>query len=184
MKNFFAKTFHIILAALVTLPTLAWSVSVPNADTPVFYLVSSSTSSSNLLPVRMSSTGNGYASLTGTGVPAQFYFYQGRLTIYDPNNNSLPYFPLINSFQNDVASCDTFGALVFVQGGSSNKCAKSSSFQIQSNGQNSQLGAELVFNYVGGFYSCSNGQEVFYKLNPSDGPTGCDRIHLWTVPTA
>ena len=113
-----------------------------------------------LQPVRMSSAGSGYASLTGTGVPAQFYFYQGRLTIYDPNNNTLPYLPLINSFQNNVASCDTFGALVFVQGGSTNKCAKYSSFQIQSNGQNSQLGAELVFNYVGGFYSCSSGQEV------------------------
>ncbi|KAF8183651.1 hypothetical protein BJ912DRAFT_1061213 [Pholiota molesta] len=53
-----------------------------------------------------------------------------------------------------------------------------------SNGQNSQLGAELVFNFVGGFYSCNSGQEVWYKINSSDGPTGCDAIHLWTVPVA
>jgi hypothetical protein len=56
--------------------------------------------------------------------------------------------------------CQRFGARAFVRGTSTNKYASYSSFQIQSNGQNSQLGAELVFNYVGGFYACSSGQEV------------------------
>lgn len=102
-------------------------------------------------------SGNGVASLTGTGAIGQFYFYQGRLTAYDPTT---AYIPLINTQQTDVSTCAKSGALAFVQGGSTNKCASYSSFQIQSDTQNSQLGAQLVFNYVGGFYLCSNGQEV------------------------
>ena len=111
-----------------------------------------------LQPLRLAAgSGNGVASLTGTGAIGQFYFYQGRLTAYDPTT---PYIPLINTLQTDVSTCAKSGALVFVQGSSTNKCASYSSFQIQSDTQNSQLGAQLVFNYVGGFYSCSNGQEV------------------------
>jgi hypothetical protein len=178
MKSILSKACYAILATIATCPILTWSLTIPNADTPVFYLVSSSTSSSNLLvskvhalihfatafssvfqPLRMNSAGSGSASLLGSGPPAQFYFYQGQLTVYDPNGNIFPYRPLINSAQISTG-CETFGALVFVQGSSTNKCARSTSFQIQSNGQDSQLGAELVFNFVGGFYSCNSGQEV------------------------
>ncbi|CAA7266674.1 unnamed protein product [Cyclocybe aegerita] len=180
MKNIFASSLFLLSA----IPALIWGATVPNADTPLFYLVSSSKSPANLLPVRMSSGGGGgLATLKGSGVPAQLYFYQGTLTVYDPNNNTFPYRPLVNSIQ-DASGCQSFGALVFVQGTSTNKCARYSSFQIQSNAENSQLGAELVFNYVGGFYACGSGQEIWYKINASDGPSGCDLIHLYTVPTA
>lgn len=100
--------------------------------------------------------GGGLASLLGGGPPALFYFYQGALTVSDGTQT---YRPLINTVQ-DANGCQNFGALAFVQGTSTNKCASYSSFQIQSDGQNGQLGAELVFNYVGGFYACSSGQEV------------------------
>ncbi|KAJ3516880.1 hypothetical protein NLJ89_g859 [Agrocybe chaxingu] len=172
MKNIFASS----LLHLSAIPALIWATTVPNADTPLFYLVSSSQSPVNLLPVRMpSGGGGGVATLGASGVPAQFYFCQGALTVYDPNNNVFPYRPLVNSVQ-DASGCQSFGALVFVQGTSTNKCARCSSFQIQSNAENSQLGAELVFNYVGGFFACGSGEEIWYKINPSDGPSGCDLI--------
>jgi hypothetical protein len=104
----------------------------------------------------LSSGGGGFASLLGWGPPALFYFYQGALTVSDGTQS---YRSLINTMQ-DANGCQKFGALAFIQGTSTNKCASYSSFQIQSTGQNSQLGAELVFNYVGGFYACSSGQEV------------------------
>lgn len=103
--------------------------------------------------------GGGSASLIGSGTPALFYFYQGQLTVYDPNGNSFPYRPLINTVP-AASGCSNFGALQFVQGTSTNKCASYSSFQLQSNQQDSQLGAELVFNFTGGFYACNGGAEV------------------------
>ena len=33
-------------------------------------------------------------------------------------------------------------------------------FSIQSDTENSQLGAQLSFNSVGGFYACGSGQDV------------------------
>lgn len=58
--------------------------------------------------------------------------------------------------------CSPGGALVFVQGSSSNKCAKGSTFGIQSDIENSQLGAKLVFNWVGGFYACGTANDVCF----------------------
>ncbi|KIJ97811.1 hypothetical protein K443DRAFT_681251 [Laccaria amethystina LaAM-08-1] len=77
--------------------------------------------------------------------------------------------------------CTTYGGLDFVQGTSTNKCASYSGFQIQSNTENSQLGAQLVVNFEGGFYVCS-GNTVAYKVNPGDGPSGCTPVSLYTVP--
>ena len=77
------------------------------------------------------------------------------------------------------------------------------SFQIQSDTENSQLGAQLVFNYVGSFYACGSGQDVgvdvqfvvcivfaddlfqvWYQADATDGPPGlqCSPINLYTVP--
>ncbi len=77
------------------------------------------------------------------------------------------------------------------------------SFQIQSDTENSQLGAQLTFNYVGGFYACGSGKDVgvdiqlvvcriftnkcfqvWYQASPTSGPPGlqCSPIALWTVP--
>jgi len=107
----------------------------------------------------MNASGGGSASLVCSGVLARFYFSQGTLAIYDPNGNNLPYRPLINTLPGPNG-CQTFGALTFVQGSSTNKCGSFNTFQIQSNSQDSQLGSELVFNFVGGFYACNGGQEV------------------------
>ncbi|KAF8800740.1 hypothetical protein BYT27DRAFT_7015024, partial [Phlegmacium glaucopus] len=155
---------------------------VPGADTPSFYLVSSSSSTyANLLPLRINGGSGGYASLTGSGPIGQYYFYQGHLVASDPAGTSSTYRPVIGAIPLSTG-CTTYGSFGFVQGSSSDKCALYDSFQIQSNTQNSQLGAKLVFNYVGGFYACGSGQDVWYKVNPGDGPSGCSAIDLYTVP--
>ncbi|KAJ2929931.1 hypothetical protein H1R20_g7183, partial [Candolleomyces eurysporus] len=51
-----------------------------------------------------------------------------------------------------------------------------------SNPENSQLGAKVTFNWVGGFYVCGTNKEVYYKVNSADGPTGCTPIDLYTLP--
>ncbi|KDR71543.1 hypothetical protein GALMADRAFT_102529 [Galerina marginata CBS 339.88] len=157
------------------------SVVLPGADTPLFYLVASSSNApSNLLPLRLNGGAGGYATLTGTAAIGKFYFYQGRLTAQDPAGITT-YRPLIGSVLGSTG-CSTYGSLGFVQGSSSDKCARYDGFQIQSNTENSQLGAMLVVNYVGGFYACGSGQDVWYKLAAGDGPTGCSPISLYTVP--
>ncbi|KAF8162644.1 hypothetical protein B0H34DRAFT_692346 [Crassisporium funariophilum] len=180
MKNILT----VATALLAAFPALVMGATVPNADTPLFYLVSTSQSTSNMLPVRLpSGGGGGYPSLSGDGTYAQFYFYQGALTVYDPNGNASPFRPLIDAHQ-DADGCQKYGAFGIVQGSSTNKCASYTTFQIASNSENSQLGAELVFNYLGGFYSCGSGAEIWYKIDASNGPSDCVRIHLYTVPVA
>lgn len=100
-----------------------------------------------------------YASLTGNGPIGQFYFYQGKLTALDPAGTTTTYRPLIGSLLGS-SGCSTYGPLGFTQGSSSNKCARYDSFQIQSNNENSQLGAKLVFNFEGGFYACESSRDV------------------------
>lgn len=112
----------------------------------------------------------GDASLTGSSPFAKFYFWQGYLTAMDPtgatdpNGNPYTYRPYVNSVEN-ASGCSAGGAFGFVQGTSTNKCTQYTSFQIQSDGENSQLGAALVFNYVGGFYACGSGQNVRPKAS-------------------
>jgi len=174
------KSFFLSLIVLLLSPLLAVSVRIPNADTPLFYLVSSSqNAASNLLPVRINPSGGGDASLTGSGPPAQFYFFQGALTARDASGTT--YRPYVNSIQG-ASGCSAGGAFGFVQGTSTNKCTQYTSFQIQSDQENSQLGANLVFNYVGGFYACGSGQNVFYEKNAADVPSGCSAVTLNTVP--
>ncbi|KAF8889413.1 hypothetical protein CPB84DRAFT_1447297 [Gymnopilus junonius] len=173
------KTFcALFLFLFATLPSLTWSATIPNADTPLFYLVATSPASVNLLPLRKTAGGGGYASLLGSGAPAEFYFWQGQLALYDPSGF---YRPFIDTHE-DANGCQKFGALGYSGGSNTNKCASFGGFQLQSNTQDSQLGAQLVFNYVGGFYSCTSGSQVWYKINPDDGPTGCQPIILYTVP--
>ncbi|PPQ74061.1 hypothetical protein CVT25_001988, partial [Psilocybe cyanescens] len=124
----------------------------------------------------------GYTTLTGTGPIGQFYFTQGRLTALDPaGSTSVTYMPVLGSVLGPTG-CSTYGQLGFVQGASSNKCARYDGFQIQSNTENSQLGAQLTLNYVGGFYACGSGQDIWYKLSPNDGPSSCSPVSLYTVP--
>ncbi|KAF8326939.1 hypothetical protein F5887DRAFT_1164314 [Amanita rubescens] len=156
--------------SIVALASFAGAVTVPGADTPSFYL-----------PLRTSGGTGDYASLTGNGPIGVFYFFQGRLTASSPSGDTNTQRPLISG---DPVStgCTTYGPLGFVQGSSTNKCALFDAFQIQPDTENSQLGAGLTFNYVGGFYACGSGQDVWYKVHPEDGPSDCTSITLWTVP--
>ena len=60
-----------------------------------------------------------------------------------------------------ISECSTYGQLGFA-GSTSDKCALRDTFGIQSNTENSQLGAKLVFNSVGGFYACGSGLDVSF----------------------
>jgi len=77
----------------------------------------------------------------------------------NPPNTAFLYRPNIGSVLGSTG-CSTYGPLGFVQGSSSNKCARYETFQYQANPENSQLGSRLVFNWVGGFYSCGSGKDV------------------------
>ncbi|KAF8954878.1 hypothetical protein BDZ97DRAFT_1915982 [Flammula alnicola] len=179
MKYFGSK---FILSVVASLALCVSSVVVPGADTPLFYFVASSpNASSSLLPLRITGGTGGYSTLTGTGPIGQFYFYQGRLTVLDPAGTQMTYLTLLG-FPLGPNGCATYGPLGFFPGASSNKCARYDGFQIQSDTENSQLGAQLVYNYVGGFYSCGSGQDIWYKVSAGDGPTGCSPVSLYTVP--
>ncbi|KAF8884658.1 hypothetical protein BD779DRAFT_1442999 [Infundibulicybe gibba] len=175
------------LLSLVTLaiaPSLVFSKVLPGADTPLFYLVSTSlVGAENLLPLRTSGGSNGGSALTGSGPIGQFYFKQGQFVAVNPDD------PTQSSVLNTLisgrpvgAGCTTAGALVFVQGSSTNKCARSDQpFSLHSDPENSQLGASLTLD-PGSFYACGPEQEVWYKGPVDDGPGGCNPISLYTVP--
>jgi len=172
------------LLALTALATTTNTVIPPGADTPAFYLVASSSSTnSNLLPLRTDGGAGGYATLTGTGPIGEFYFFQGKLVAAPRPGETATQRPLIGSIPSS-GGCSTYGPLGFTGGSSSDKCAQYNTFSIQSNGENSQLGAKLAFNSVGGFYACGSGQDVWYQVSQSDGPPGlqCGPIDLYTVP--
>jgi len=155
---------------------------IPGASTPVFYLVSSSSSEpANLLPLRLTGGAGGYSTLTGSGPIGKFYFYQGYFVVSDSTPTILDRV-LIGS-QPYALGCTPYGQLGSSTS-SSDYCAQYNSFEIQSDTENSQLGAFLVFNYVGGFYACGSGQDVWYLADPTDGPSGlqCSPINLYTVP--
>jgi len=109
--------------------------------------------------LRLNGGPGGFATLTGTGPIARLYFFQGRLTALDPAGSSNPFRPFVSATLG-ASGCSTYGPLAFVQGSTTNKCGRFESFQIQSNTENSQLGAKLVFNYQGGFFACGASQDV------------------------
>lgn len=166
------------------LPTICLSVVVPGADTPLFYLSSSSSSlDSNLLPLRISGGAGNYATLTGTGPIGKLYFFQGQLTGQDPAGTTSTYRPYISGIPT-ASGCTDYGPLGFIQGSGTDKCAVFNSFQIQSDTENSQLGAKLVFNFQGGFHACGAGRDIWYKVSPNDGPSDCHEVDLYTIPVA
>ena len=107
--------------------------------------------------MRSSEGTEGTLSLGGNGAIQEFYFYQGALvtTGSTPNNEVRV---LITS-QPSPQGCTTYGQLGYSTSQSS-YCAEYNGFEIQSDIHNSQLGASLVFNYVGNFYSCGSNAEV------------------------
>jgi len=163
---------------------LVSSLVIPGASTPVFYLVATTPGSSdpaNLLPVRLSGGTGGYASLTGSGPFGQFYFYQGYFVVVGSTPTILD--QVLIASQPYVSGCTPYGQLGYSTS-DSDYCAQYHSFEIQSDTENSQLGAFLVFNYVGGFYACGSTLDVWYIADPTNGPSGlqCSPINLYTVP--
>jgi len=162
---------------------LVSSLVVPGASTPVFYLVASTTNdpAANLLPLRVATATGGTSSLTGSGPIGQFYFFQGNFVLLDPTQSSTSRGNIGSVPLN--SGCSPFGPLGFF-GSTSDKCTAFATFGIQSNSQNSQLGAFLEFNFVGGFYACGSSQDVWYIQNPANSPPGltCSPISLYTVP--
>jgi len=178
MKNFLLP----LLSVLALAPALIHAIVPPGASTPEFYLVASAQgSAANLLPVRTSGGAGGYATLSGTAPIGIYYFYQGSLVAVTSPTSTSTLKPLIApAFE---SGCTTWGQLGFGSG-STNKCVLYNSFYIESDSENSQLGAALTFNFAGGFYACGSGLDIYYQVSPSDGPPNlsCTPINLWTVP--
>ena len=176
----FSPAICVLIGSLITLVS---SVVVPGASTPIFYLVASTSSApaANLLvrdfhllwspkfietfylqPLRLTGGANGYTTLSGSGPIGKFYFYQGKFVALDSTQSStdrgnIGAVPL-------SSGCSTYGQLGFSPS-SSDKCANYNTFNIQSDTENSQLGAFLVFNFVGGFYACGSGNDVCVAIN-------------------
>lgn len=172
----------ITLSILTVFISTVTAIVPPGASTPLFYLVASSKNggSGNLLvsthlnssphsltstikkPLRTNGGAGGYATLTGSGPIGQFYFSQGTLYTLPQQPNSIsPQRALIGSILGSTG-CSNYGSLGFTEGSSSNKCARYNTFNIQSNQENSQLGARLSFNFVGQFYACGSGEDVSF----------------------
>ncbi|KAF8345117.1 hypothetical protein F5887DRAFT_1197951 [Amanita rubescens] len=168
--------------SIAALASFAGAVVVPGASTPSFYLVATSNATGpNLLPLRTSGGSGDYATLTGSGPIGVYYFYQGALTAAPAPGSTQTQLPFIGAVL--ATECLNYGQLGFSTGGSTDKCAMFNTFEIQSDTENSQLGAELTFNYVGGFYACGSGQDVWYQASPTSGPPlQCAPIALWSVP--
>ena len=85
-----------------------------------------------------------------------FYFYQGVLTAA-PAGSTVTQPAVIAAIPE--SDCTTYGQLGFVTD-SSDYCAMYNTFSIQSDTESSELGSQLAFNSVGGFYACGSGQDV------------------------
>jgi hypothetical protein len=171
------------LALFTTLISTAVAIIPPGADTPLFYLVASSKNggSGNLAPLRTTGGTGGYSTLTTSNPIGQFYFSQGTLTAAPLPGSTTTQRAVLGSIPLSTG-CTEYGPFGFVGGSSSDKCAKYSPFAIQSDPENSQLGARLTFNSTGQFYACGSGEDVYYKTDPSQGPQDCTAIDLYTVP--
>ena len=104
--------------------------------------------------MRTSGGTGSFAALGGGGPIGKLYFYQGRLVAQGSGSSFSPAY--INATPS--SECTTFGPLGF--GSGSNKCALSQGFELQSDTENSQLGAKLVFKNQGGFVACGATQDV------------------------
>jgi hypothetical protein len=120
-------------------------------------------------PVRLNGGSNYFSILTGNGPIAKFYFAGGQFVAVDPSGSTQPYRGLVNTQQTGTGTCATYGQFGTVWGSSTNKCASYNTFGLQSNSENSQLGARLVFNWVGGFYVCGSQKEVGVSLYVARG---------------
>ena len=66
----------------------------------------------------------------------------------------------------EFSGCTADGPLGFTRN-TTVKCDEFTTFALQSDTENSQLGAMLTFNSVGGFYACGSTQDVrviFYQM--------------------
>jgi hypothetical protein len=109
--------------------------------------------------LRISGGTDDFATFTGIGPIGQLYFDQGKLVAQDPNGSTNVYKPFVSAIPSS-SGAPRMDSLGFIQGSTTNKCASFDNFQIQSDTENSQLGAALVFNYQGGFYACGPSQDV------------------------
>ncbi|KAJ3538437.1 hypothetical protein NMY22_g5169 [Coprinellus aureogranulatus] len=160
----FSVALSLSLAMLVDFVA---AVMVPGASTPLFYLVASGTTSTScFFPYVRLRDSSGAWFISDSGAPAQFYFMGNRLVVNGRQSS-------VNTRQVGSGSCANSGQVVTTPGSNTNKCATFDTFGLESNRENSQLGAHLVFNNVGSFYVCGRQRDVYYKRNPSDEPSDC-----------
>ncbi|KAG8872528.1 hypothetical protein FRB97_007561 [Tulasnella sp. 331] len=116
---------------------------------PDFYLISVTTDpSANLKPLGQGPDGS--AELVGGSV-GPLYLDGGHLIFDGGNTAYIDYLPT------ELSGCSTSGKLMFGSIDPSNSCAKAVGFGLQSDHQNSQLGAELIFTEGPKFSVCPDG---------------------------
>ncbi|EAU83659.1 hypothetical protein CC1G_05563 [Coprinopsis cinerea okayama7 len=199
------------LAALTTLKQFrsASAALIPNADTPVFYLVATDpyTENDTFMPLRLFGWTN-QSTLTGIGPIAKLYFINDTLVAEDPVNGAAsPYLyrPYVDfsvkpgrddngdydASQDDDDCSASSGPLIFIQENrpdgttlDSPPCAAFGTFFLFSDRMDAQLGAKLQLNNnLTSFYSCGKDRDIYYKMDVSDEPVDCTvPVQLYTLP--
>ncbi|TFK19852.1 hypothetical protein FA15DRAFT_708603 [Coprinopsis marcescibilis] len=176
------------LAAAV--PGFVSAALIPNADTPVFYLVAADpyTENDTFLPLRLYGN-NGQATLTGYGPIAKLYYINNTLVGEDPIGADSPnlFHPYVD-FKGDDGACGApSGPFMFIQDSnrsSASNCAAWGTFFLFSDRMDAQLGAKLQLNNnLTSFYSCGKNRDIYYKQDVSDAPVDCTvPVQLYTLP--
>ncbi|TEB39543.1 hypothetical protein FA13DRAFT_1723756 [Coprinellus micaceus] len=201
------NTRSLAISALAALPKLVSSALIPNADTPVFFLVGLDSFGDSLKPMRLTGQ-HGVATLTGEDPIAQFYFherhprstspylYRPYIDFTLPSPSYLSGLYPVNRTVPNPGECGPSGMLKFVQDedgvwGSGrqrieqeNGCAQFDTFELFSDRMDAQLGAKLIFNTnLTDFYACGSQRDIVYKLEPENMPSDCPVvIQLFTLP--
>ncbi|RXW20961.1 hypothetical protein EST38_g4897 [Candolleomyces aberdarensis] len=180
-----------VLSLAAVLPGIVSAALIPNADTPVFYLVGDDPVGDTFKPLRL--TGQHLtATLTGEGPIAMIYIINGTFVAEDPVKGSTSpflYHPYVDFSIPGSSDCGTSGPLMFIQDPNrdsvaSNPCAAFSNFFLFSDRMDNQLGAKLVLNSnLTSFYACGNTRDIVYKANVTNEPVDCSTpVQLYTLP--
>lgn len=109
-------------------------------------------------PVRIVGGTEGNATLSGNAPIGEFYFFENIFVTVNSTRDAQDtvYIGAVTT----PSGCTTYGPLSFTLKDGRDDCSNENSFNIRPDEENKQLGAYLVFNFVGGFYACGSEKDV------------------------